>query len=458
MLPVQVARREVVAPDVVSLWIVLPGSDQAPAPYLPGQFVTLALPTPRETLYRSYSLCGDGDPSQPWELTVKRVEMGAVSTYFYNTVEPGTLLYSSLPRGTFTLPTEVHADLDIVMVAMGSGITPIMGMLRALARLPRAQRPRVTLHYASRNEDDIIFGDELLDMDPNQMWLVQRHYLSTYGKRMSVDAILASARGVARRAYWYLCGAEGFKRELQAHLNKIGVPERQVFSEVFATQSGRPAYRVEGRAGAGIGGTLRIAETGATLDVQPRETILVALERHGYRPEYSCRAGSCGACKLRVLEGQVDPVGEALASSERTAGYVLSCVAHPVGDVVLASGGRPPVGARRVAGAAGSPSRAGAVALTRIAAIAGVGALLLGSWNLTNHRPASWDMVTTTSQPPNATTTIDNTPDSQSTPASQDTPTAQGTPATQGTPTTHATPTPRPTPKPVATSTPSRSH
>src|SRR5215472_15066996 len=74
MLPVQVIERTVIAPDVVSVQIVLPGTSQAPAPYLPGQFVTLALPTPRETLYRSYSLCGDGDDTKPWSLTIKRVE------------------------------------------------------------------------------------------------------------------------------------------------------------------------------------------------------------------------------------------------------------------------------------------------------------------------------------------------------------------------------------------------
>ena len=62
MLPVRVVQRVEIAPDVVSVLIVLPGTQQAPAPYLPGQFVTLALPTPRETLYRSYSLCGSGDP------------------------------------------------------------------------------------------------------------------------------------------------------------------------------------------------------------------------------------------------------------------------------------------------------------------------------------------------------------------------------------------------------------
>jgi ferredoxin-NADP reductase len=135
MLPVQVVAREVVAPDVVSISIVLPGTEQSPAPYLPGQFVTLALPTPRETLYRSYSLCGGGDPSKPWEIAIKRMDQGAVSTYFYTWVQEGTLLYSSLPRGTFTLPANLAPEMTLVFVAAGTGITPIMGMLRALDKL-----------------------------------------------------------------------------------------------------------------------------------------------------------------------------------------------------------------------------------------------------------------------------------------------------------------------------------
>src|SRR5260221_3644554 len=228
MLPVQVIHRMVIAPDVVSLFIVLPGTQQAPAPYLPGQFVTLALPTRRDTLYRSYSLCGDGDVRQPWELTVKRIEMGAVSTHFYNSVREGTLLYSSLPRGTFTLPKDLGPESALMMIAMGSGITPIMGMLRALAHKPPEERPLVQLHYASRSEEDIIFGAELDDMDPDQTWLRQRHYLSSEGNRMTVDDIVASAGRMARRANWYVCGAESLKGELQARLDRLGVPEQQV--------------------------------------------------------------------------------------------------------------------------------------------------------------------------------------------------------------------------------------
>lgn len=441
MLPVQVADREIVAPGTVSLSIVLPGTSQAPAPYLPGQFVTLALPTLRETLYRSYSLCGDGDASNPWELTIKRMQMGAVSTYFYDTVREGTLLYSSLPRGMFTLPAHLAPEIALVMIATGSGITPIMGMLRALRRLPMRERPRVQLHYASKSPNEIIFRAELAALDPDQTWLRQWHYLSSYGDRMTTDAILAHVGKRAVMAHWYMCGAEELKRELQARLRQLRVPARQIRTEAFVAQAS-PAYRIAEDAGPGRGGSLRIAETGATLDVLPNETLLATLERNGYRPDFSCRVGACGSCKLRLLEGQADPAGEALTAAEQAAGYVLSCIARPIGEVTLASGGRPPRGTARVAAVAGgSAGRSGAaVALTRMTAVLGLGALLLGSWNLTNHRPASWGDVNAAGQ----TQTV-ATPSPTS---------AKPTPADH-TALPRATPTVRPKPVPVATSTPS---
>ncbi len=480
MLPVQVVGREEIAPDTVSVLLVLPGTRQAPAPYLPGQFVTLALPTRHETLYRSYSLCGDGSPDQPWELTIKRMERGAVSTYFYEEVEVGTLLYASLPRGTFTLPPNVGPEMTLIMIAMGSGITPIMGMLRALANMPSGSQPATQLHYASRSPEEIIFGDELYDMDPDQFWLRQRHYLSSDGNRMSVDAILSRAGARAAKAYWYVCGADALKRDLHKQLTRMKVPDSQIHSEIFATQSGPgargPAYRITRHAGTGQPGSLRIIETAAVLDVQPNETLLTALERHGYKPDFSCRVGACGTCKLRVVEGQAEPAGDMLSEAERSAGYVLSCIARPIGEVALASGGRPPAGVQRVAipGLSG-PSRAGAITLTRFASIVGLSALVFGAWQLTNHRPESWgpQVDAASSQPTDGSTPdASNTAPTSTTLPGQptSTPRPARSPATatlrpgQPTPTlAPPTPTPKPgqptatpAPKPTATCRPSK--
>ncbi|WIG60806.1 MAG: Flavodoxin reductases (ferredoxin-NADPH reductases) family 1 [Ktedonobacterales bacterium] len=463
MLPVQVVRREVVAPDVVTVSIVLPGTSQAPAPYLPGQFVTLALPTPRETLYRSYSLCGRGNASEPWELTIKKVEMGAVSTYFYKLVQEGTMLYASLPRGTFTLPANLGPEMSVVFVAAGSGITPIMGMLRALETYAPDERPLALLHYASRTPEDVIFADELDAMDPYENWLRQVHYLSSEGSRMSAEAIFSRTGMFAAKAHWYICGPDQLKSDIQVRLKALRVPPEHIHSEAFATSSG-PAYKVDSRDTGSLRGSIYVLETGQTLDVQPQETILVALERHGYRPNFSCRAGACGECKLRVTDGQVDPVGEALTPQDRRDGFVLSCLAHPIGDVTIASGGRPPAGVARVAAAAAiagvaSVRSAGAVGFTRLAALAAAGVLLVGSWNLTNHRPLSWSQAAAAQAGPTSTTASDTpAPANSATPGHKPMPTATRSGGGGGGTAATSTPTTKPKPTPTATSTKSPAH
>src|SRR5215469_3149332 len=146
-VPVQVIGRAPAARDAVTFWLAAPGTTYAPMPYLPGQFMTLAFTPPSQanqqarTLYRSYSLCGDGNPQHPWEITVKRQNAGLVSGFLYEHVLPGMVLYASRPGGNFTLPSPLDASMSLVFVAAGSGITPLYGMLRALARLEPAVRP-----------------------------------------------------------------------------------------------------------------------------------------------------------------------------------------------------------------------------------------------------------------------------------------------------------------------------
>jgi ferredoxin-NADP reductase len=398
---------------------------------------------------------------------------------FYNSVQQGTLLYASLPRGTFTLPPHLSSDQVLMFVAVGSGITPIMGMLRAIARMRPSLRPLVQLHYASKTPRDIIFAHELAEMDPEQTWLYQWHYLSSEGDRMSADAIVSRTGRMAARAEWYICGPENLKRDLQGFLDEQGANSRRIHSEVFATKGG-PAYRLEARGGSGVGGTLQIVETGAVLDVQPQETLLTALERHGYHPEFSCRNGVCGTCKLKVIEGQVDPVGEVLSPIDRSQGFVLSCIARPIGDITIVSGGRPPAGVSRLVNVAhghGAPHPA-EKALVRLVSLIGVGAVLFGAWQLTDHKPPSWETPALAAPAASPTTAAPGTTPATGTAPGATTPTSTkgggggtgGGPAPTATKSTgggggsggaptptpvKAQPTPTPKPVPTATSTPS---
>jgi ferredoxin-NADP reductase len=396
---VQVVRREVLMDGVVRLSLALPGTIQAPAPYLPGQFITLALSTQRQMLRRSYSLCGNGQPGQPWVITIKRQPMGVVSTYLYEQVREGMTLQASLPQGTFVLPARLRPDVPLIFVAAGSGITPIFGMLGALALLPAERRPRVQLHYAARTPAEMIYLKELNALDPHSSWLERRYYFSAQGRRLTPQAVLGTAGQVARQAQWYICGPEALKQDMHMALREAAILPQQVHVETFA--SPRPAARSNVSqfpgAGSAAGTRLRVADTGAVLHVQPQETLLEALERHGYDPDYSCRAGACGACKLRLLGGQVHPAGDALSDAERRAGYVLGCVTRPAGDVVIASGGQPPV-SNRAGGARRAPARRQeAIRRVRTMTAVAVLGLLVGSWSIIHYKPESSQASTSSS-------------------------------------------------------------
>jgi ferredoxin-NADP reductase len=402
-LPVQVVRREVLMDGVVRLSLATPGTIQAPAPYLPGQFITLALPTQRQTLYRSYSLCGSGRPGQPWVITIKRQRMGIVSTYLNDHVREGAILYASRPRGSFVLPAHLRPGTPLIFVAAGSGITPIMGMLSALALLPPDQRPIVQLHYASRSPAETIYLRELETLDPGSTWLHRWYYFSTQGTRLTPQRVLEQAGPLATRAHWYICGPAALKRDLQHMLAAAAIPEEQVHSETFASPAAplpvSSLLKQHPDAPGAAQTRLRVADTGAVLDVQPQETLLTALERHGYTCDFSCRAGACGTCKLKLLSGRVDLAGEALSSTERRAGYVLGCVARPLGDVTIASGGQPPARGFAPAAAGGSAfaRRQAAVKRVRMFTLVGVLTLLLGTWTLISTKAFSSQVAATSS-------------------------------------------------------------
>lgn len=378
-LAVQVVRREMAASDAVTFALALPGKTGAPASYLPGQFTTLALPTSSgKTLYRSYSLCGDGSAQKPWEITIKRVPNGRVSNYLIDRVDAGTVLRVSLPQGGFVLPQPMRRDMPLVFIAAGSGITPIRGMIHYLATLPADRRPMVYLHFASSRPEKVLFRQEWERIDPQRTWFRQWHYIGTMGHRLTPQAVLESVKASAGKAEWYVCGPEALRDAMQSQLTRAGIAPDRIHLEAFVASPPEMPARASGKRFA-----LRIQQTGAALDAHGNETLLDALERQGYHPDFSCRAGSCGTCKLRVVAGSVDRPGGALTPAERQAGYVLSCVAHPVSDVTLQSAGR---------GQGVVPTSDGGM-LTRESLrwlLAGAVALLLmGVWQQTNHTPGS---------------------------------------------------------------------
>ncbi len=396
-ITVQVTAMTPAARNTVTFTLARPDTRGSPGTYRAGQFITLTIPTASGApLYRSYSLCGDGSADAPWQITVKRTTGGKVSNYLIDRIRPGMALQCSQPQGSFTMTRRPHPDVRFVFVAGGSGITPVYAMLRALARIAPAERPQVTLHYAYHSPEDAIFGRELAALDPQRTWLTQRHYITAQGQRLNSAEIVAAMGSEAAQAQWYVCGPAALRHELEAAASSHGVPATHLHAEVFASP---PARRANRSAHAGKSARIRLADSGAVLNAQPGETLLETLERGGYRPDFSCRAGACATCRLKVLSGKVCASGEnnALTPDERARGYVLSCVAEPEGDLTLATAGRRVAAPRaNSTGAARRPTAAARLAARR-GLRAGVAAATIGvfagMWGLTHISSATASAV-----------------------------------------------------------------
>jgi len=403
MLTAQVVHRSISARDTVTLWLAQPGTNRAPAAYQPGQFVTLSFSRQGEMLYRSYSLSGDGRPEYPWEITVKRQHSGAVSSYLYDHAQPGTMLYVSQPRGTFTLPAPVSRDQPIVFVATGSGIAPIYGMLRYLAQLPAVARPVLQLHYASHAPDDVIYEHELAALAGSYGRLTIWHYVSSAGVRLTPELVMSRAGAIASHAHWYICGPEPLKRSFVGMLSHHGVPLDHTHAEVFASQH---AAHASSTANAPVKSQIRLVESGATVPVRAGQTILESLEQGGYHPAFDCRSGSCGTCRLRLMSGAVKNAGDGLTPHERAAGYVLACVAEPAGDISVAGVPQSPdaiLASSRVAAGRSSARRS-----LRVGAAAAALTLFASMWTFTNHSPTAAASSTVTTPSSSSVTSGDD--------------------------------------------------
>ncbi|WP_405494055.1 2Fe-2S iron-sulfur cluster-binding protein [Streptomyces sp. NBC_00096] len=356
-LLVRVTERIQETPEAVSLVL------DAELPYRPGQFLTLRIP---DGAARCYSLAGSPHAGDPLRITVKRVPGGRGSGWLCQDVGVGDELEILPPAGTFTPP---DLDRDLLLVAGGSGITPVLSIAgSALA----AGRGHVALVYANRDPDSVIFRDELWGLaeeHPGRFTLV--HWLETLQGLPTAPRLGPLVAPYASRET-YLCGPAPLMDAAEAAVRSAGGRGRAIHRERYfslsadvftqptpaatrapaptptATRAPAPTPAPAPAAGsadqapaptpASAGGaTAEVEFDGAvhTVDWPAGTPLLDALLAAGVPAPYSCREGACSACCCRVLEGEVTMVrNEVLDREDLADGYVLACQALPLGDRV----------------------------------------------------------------------------------------------------------------------------
>ncbi|WP_211324180.1 ferredoxin--NADP reductase [Echinicola strongylocentroti] len=341
--------REVVreTPDAVSIYF------EQPEPYLeykPGQFLTLILDINGKEERRSYSLCTSPYVDPHPGITVKRIEGGVVSNFINESIKPGKTIEVMKPMGHFTADFHSKNKNHFIMIAGGSGITPIMGITKSV--LINEPQSKVTLIYCNRSEDQVIFDQSLQQLVAEQQGRLEVvHTLSRPSGEWSglqgrlneqmIEQVLAEKHfAEADKELYYLCGPEGLMEASVEALLKLDVPHDNIHRESFYTSSSEEAEKeaeenADGQPALTREVTINLEGEMHTFEVAPDKTILEAGLDEGYDMPYSCQSGLCTACRGRLSSGEVKMDQDAgLSDSEKKEGYILCCVSRPVsGDV-----------------------------------------------------------------------------------------------------------------------------
>jgi ring-1,2-phenylacetyl-CoA epoxidase subunit PaaE len=333
--------RQVVHETADAISVELADPTGQPIAFAPGQFFTLLVTIDGEELRRAYSACSSAAAPGSARIAIKRVAGGRVSNHLCDGLAAGATLRVLGPSGSFG-PKAGRAPRHLVLVAGGSGITPMMAIARTL--LVTEPETRISLLYGNRAEGDIIFRDALADLagprlsvrhvlsDPPPAWSGGVGLLDEVTCARELELLADDDDGRPRE--YFVCGPAPMMAAARVALRARGVADDDIHEERFTTLQPR---RDDAGAAAGPH-TVQVRRRGTVqrFVAAPGQTLLEAGLAAGADLPFSCTVGGCGACTVRLVEGAVtmeEP--NCLTREERAAGDVLACVGRPTSAVLL---------------------------------------------------------------------------------------------------------------------------
>lgn len=343
-----VAGIERQTPDAVALAFDIPDGLKRDFAFAPGQYLTLAATIDGEDVRRSYSICSaPGDPTL--RVGVKRIADGRFSAFVNERLSVGDTIRVMTPEGRFTPKLGGGDRQDYILIAAGSGITPMLSIARTV--LSHEPHSTIMLIYGNRSSDQIMFLEEIEDLKDRHLGrFVLVNVLSR--EKQDVDLLNGRIDGARIRAFAerglidpagadgiFLCGPGEMIDEVSSALKALGVEDARVRYERF-TPSGeapKPSPRSQAaRAAAEKGVAIEVMLDGVTRGFVMGEgdaTVLAAAQRAGIELPYSCAGGMCCTCRCRVVEGETEmAVNFSLEQWEIEAGFTLACQTRPTGE------------------------------------------------------------------------------------------------------------------------------
>jgi ring-1,2-phenylacetyl-CoA epoxidase subunit PaaE len=337
--PLRVAAVDRLCDDAVAVTFEVPGDLADRYAFRPGQSLTVRRADER----RTYSICAPA--GAPPRIGVREVPGGLVSSWLVHEVRPGDEVEVAPPSGTFT--PDLAAAGRHVLIAAGSGITPVLSIAASLLRDPEAQ---VSVLYGNRRADTVMFAEELADLKdryPSRLELV--HLLSREAREVELlsgrlDAaklrtLLPLIIDVPAVDHWWLCGPFGMVVDATAVLGEFGVEPGRIHRELFWVDEQPPELIRAERGPTGPASEVTVVLDGrsTTVTVAEGDTVLEGAQRSRPDLPFACKGGVCGTCRARLVDGEVRMRRNfALEDAEVAAGFVLTCQSTPLtGKVVV---------------------------------------------------------------------------------------------------------------------------
>jgi len=335
--------------DCVSVAFEIPDALRAAYRFLPGQYLTLRTTLAGNDLRRSYSICA-GPNDGELRVAIKKVTGGVFSTFANEQLRAADTLEVMTPMGNFHTPLDSAQAKNYVAFAAGSGITPILSIMKAV--LETEPQSTFTLFYGNRSSDTIIFKEAIEALKNRFMRRLSTHYVLSREHRGS-DLFYGRITAEKCSAFcntlldwesvdeFFLCGPEEMVEAVRDTLLALGVERRKIHVELFLASGSRQAARAQERVEAlpDIVSTVCVVLDGNSFEFTlpaHGDTILDAATKAGADLPFSCKGGVCSTCRAKLVEGDVMmEVNYALEADELEQGYILTCQAHPQSDRVL---------------------------------------------------------------------------------------------------------------------------
>ena len=330
-----------------SIRFEIPAELQERFAFKAGQHLTLRATIAGEEVRRNYSLCTAPDESD-WMVTVKRIGGGLFSNWVGDNLKPGDLVDVMPPHGSFTCEFNASKSRHLVGIAGGSGITPVMSLIKTVLR--SEPNGRFTLFYGNRDSNSVIFLEALAGLKDRYLGRLELyHFLDAEEQDIDLfngmlnrerleEAIALLVPDAAEVDGWFICGPGPMMDAAEGALLDRNIPKERIHIERFTAD--RPAEAVA-REIAELQTKAEGLTVAVTLDGRTRKVpftagnILDSARASGLPAPFACKAGVCATCRAKVISGQVEMAARyGLTDEEVADGYILTCQSVPLGDGV----------------------------------------------------------------------------------------------------------------------------